>query len=53
MLSLGLLGGAIGFGAALVWQSRCLAASVAHGAFRNMGRVRDEHWLERHPIDYA
>jgi hypothetical protein len=30
-----------------------LAASVAFGALRNIDRVRDEHWLERHPIDYA
>lgn len=53
MLSFGFLGGAIGFGAGVAWESRCLAASVALGALRNMGRARDEHWLERHPIDYA
>ena len=52
-LRFGFLGGAIGFGAGIVWQDRRLAASVARGAWRNVGRVRDEHWLERHPIDYA
>jgi len=49
----GFLGGAIGFGAGLLWESRLLTASVACGALRNIDRVRDEHWLERHPIDYA
>jgi len=49
----GVLGGVIGFGAGIVWNSRRLTASVANGALRNIGRVRDEHWLERHPIDYA
>jgi len=49
----GLLGGAIGFGAGVAWESRRLTASVASGALRNIGRVRDEHWLTKHPIDYA
>ena len=49
----GVLGCVVGFGAGVAWRSRGLAASVASGAMRNIGRVRDEHWLERHPIDYA
>ena len=53
VLAFGLLGSAIGFGAGIAWQDRRLAASVARGALRNIGRVRDEHWLEGHPIDYA
>jgi hypothetical protein len=53
VLAFGLLGGAIGFGAGVVRENRRLAASVAGGALRNIDRVRDEHWLERHPIDYA
>ena len=53
VLAFGLLGGAIGFGAGVVRENRRLAASVAFGALRNIDRVRDEHWLERHPIDYA
>jgi hypothetical protein len=52
-LAYGLLGGAIGFGAAVVWESRCLTASIAGGALKHIGRVRDEHWLSKHPIDYA
>jgi hypothetical protein len=49
----GLLGGAIGFGLGLTWSSRRLTASVAANAFRSVNKVRDEHWLENHPIDYA
>ncbi len=49
----GLLGGALGLGAGVAWESRHLTASAAGGAFKNIGRVRDEHWLTRHPIDYA
>ena len=52
-LAFGLLGGAIGFGAGVAWESRRFTASVADGALRNIGRVRDEHWLSKHPIDYA
>jgi hypothetical protein len=52
-LAFGLLGGAIGFGAGVAWESRRLTASVAGSALRNIGRVRDEHWLTKHPIDYA
>lgn len=53
VLAFALLGGAIGFGAGIVWQNRRLAASVACGALRNIDRVCDAHWLEKHPIDYA
>jgi hypothetical protein len=49
----GLLGGAIGFGAGVAWESRRLSASVAGGALRNISKVRDAHWLTKHPIDYA
>jgi len=49
----GLLGAAIGVGASVAWESRRLTASAAGGALKNIGRVRDEHWLTKHPIDYA
>lgn len=52
-LVLGLVGGAVGLGMSIAWQSRRLTAYAANGALRNIGRVRDEHWLETHPIDYA
>jgi hypothetical protein len=53
MLAFGLLGGFIGFGAGVLWESRKLTASVASGAWKNIGRTRDDHWLEKNPIDYA
>lgn len=49
----GFLGSAIGFAIGLGWQSRRLTASVASGAIKNIERTRDEHWLEKNPIDYA
>ena|ERR1700751_5036307 len=52
-LAYGVLGGAIGFGAGVAWESRYFGASVFSGALKNMSRTRDEHWLEKHPIDYA
>ena len=45
--------GAIGFVLGLAWESRHLTASVVSGAWRKIGRTRDEHWLEKNPIDYA
>jgi hypothetical protein len=52
-LALGLVGGMVGFSAAVAWENRRLAATVASSAWKKIGRVRDEHWLERNPIDYA
>lgn len=49
----GLLGGAIGFGAGVVWENRNLTASVASGAWKRINKTRDEHWFEQNPIDYA
>ena len=53
VLAFSLLGCVIGFGAGVFWENRGLAASVADGALRNIDKARDEHWLEKHPIDYA
>ena len=52
-LMFGLLGGAVCLGAGLAWESRRLTASVAGRALKNIGKARDEHWLDQHPIDYA
>ena len=52
-LAFGLLGGAVGLGAGIAWESRRLARSVASGAWKGISQVCDEHWLEKHPIDYA
>jgi hypothetical protein len=49
----GVAGGAIGFLAGFTWKSRHLTANMARSAFKEMGVVRDEHWLGKHPIDFA
>ncbi|MGP0021355.1 MAG: hypothetical protein ACLPHP_22500 [Candidatus Sulfotelmatobacter sp.] len=49
----GLLGGVIGFSAGMIWDSRQLTTSVASGAWKKIGKTRDEHWFEKNPIDYA
>lgn len=53
LLLFGLIGGAIGFGASVAWESRRLTASAAQGASRNISRVRAERWMEKHSIAYA
>jgi hypothetical protein len=52
-LAYGLLGGAIGLTTGMAWNNRHLGASVAGSAMKNIGKVRDEQWLTRHPINYA
>jgi hypothetical protein len=48
-----MVGGAIGFGAGMMWENRDFAASVASGAWKKINETRDEHWFEKNPIDYA
>lgn len=52
-LTCGLVGGVLGLSAGLAWKSRRLTVCATSSALRNIGRVRDEHWLTKHPIDYA
>jgi len=52
-LLFGLLGGAIGFAAGMTWESRGLTESTANGAWQNIHKARDEHWVEKHPVAYA
>jgi len=49
----GFLGAVVGLCAGIVWENRQLTESVARSAMRNVAKVRDERWLETHPIDYA
>ena len=49
----GIVGSAIGFVAGFAWKTRDLTESMTRSAAKQMGLVRDQHWLERHPIDYA
>ena len=52
-LALGVIGSAIGFAVGFGWKTRKVTSSVAHSTARELRRVRDEHWLELNPIDYA
>jgi hypothetical protein len=47
------LGAFLGLTAGLLWETRFLTVSSAGAALEGIEKVRDEHWLERHPIDYA
>ena len=49
----GVIGGVVGFGSALAWGSRGWTEAVARSAAEKVHVVRDAHWLERHPINYA
>ncbi len=49
----GLVGGVLGFGGGFAWGSREAVAVIARQAAKNLGTVRDAHWLEKHPIAYA
>jgi len=49
----GFVGGVIGFGAGVLWESREFTASIASGVRKSISRTRDEHWFEKNPIDYA
>lgn len=48
-----LLGAVVGFGTGMAWGTRRLTGTVVRGAKKGIDAVRDEHWLERHPINYA
>jgi hypothetical protein len=52
-IACGSLGGALVFAAAFAWRTRKITSSVARSTFREVGRVRDERWIEMNPIDYA
>jgi hypothetical protein len=49
----GILGGTIGFSAGTIWESRELTVSVGSSVRKRVQQTRDEHWFEKHPIDYA
>lgn len=49
----GVAGSVIGLAVALAWKTRELTASMGRSALKEMSTVRDQHWLQKHPIDYA
>lgn len=50
---MGTVGGFVGFTAGVAWETRQLSSGIARGAMRNIGRTRDSHWLDKHPIDFG
>lgn len=52
-LGYGILGGTLGFGVGFFWESRRMLMSIGNCAKKKVDQVRDEHWLEKNPIDYA
>jgi len=52
-IALATLGSAIGFAAGFGWKTRSVASNVLNSTANEVRRVRDEHWLELNPIDYA
>ena len=53
LVGFGILGTALGFCAGAIWKSRKVTSSLAQSAIKEMHKASDEHWLERHPVDYA
>jgi len=52
-IALAAAGSALGFCAGLTWKTRKVTTSLAYSALREVRKVNDERWLEKHPIDYA
>lgn len=42
-----------GFVATLAWNTRKITSAMARSAAKEIGKARDEHWLEKNPINYA
>ena len=49
----GAVGSALGLCAGFAWKTRATTSGIVHSARKEMGRVRDERWLEMNPITYA
>lgn len=49
----GVVGAVIGLATGMGWGTRHIARDIARGAGRNMGEIRDAHWLARNPINYG
>jgi hypothetical protein len=52
-VALGVLGSALGFCVGFTWKTRGATSTLTRSALREVRKVNDEHWLEKHPIDYA
>ena len=45
--------GTAAFCADFFWRTRDVRSRIVECAEREISRVRDRHWLDSHPIDYA
>jgi hypothetical protein len=45
--------GMLAFCAEFAWETRALSSELIGHAAKEIAKVRDEHWLESNPIDYA
>jgi hypothetical protein len=52
-LAYGVAGSVLGFAAGLTWGTRHLTAGMARSAMKEIGALRDEHWIEKHPVNYG
>ncbi len=41
------------FCADFIWRTRSISSRALKCAEKEMAKVRDQHWLDSHPIDYA
>ena len=49
----GFVGSVVAIGCSVAWNLGKPTGVAARSAWRSMNQVRDAHWLERNPIDYA
>jgi len=45
--------GTLAFCADFAWKTRAFSSEILGHAAKEIGKVRDEHWLRSNPIDYA
>lgn len=45
--------GALGFCGPLAWAACSILSTLTRSACHEIQKVSDEHWLQKHPIDYA
>ncbi len=53
LVVMGVVGGFVGFSAAVAWETRDISSGIARGALRKIGNTRDSHWLGKHPINFG
>ena len=53
VVTMGVVGGVVGFTAGVAWETRQLSSGIARGAMRRIGTTRDSHWLGKHPINFG